>query len=122
MNGKPGGRSPSGIPVDDILIASPLARRITLSTWPAPTNVIAPGGELQLGERRRDVLLRRRGSIEQAARGFRQFRERQGAAEQRAERRLHVAHHQRGRQSLAGHVGDTEQEPRSVRPGEVSAS
>ena len=43
----------------------------------------------------------------------------QGAAEQGAERRLHVGHHQRRRQSLAGDVGDAEQEPRSVRAGEI---
>ena len=59
----------------------PSARSTRLSRWPAPTNVERAGGRHELGERRGDVLLRRRGCVEQLAGVASELGERRRAAD-----------------------------------------
>ena len=104
------GSSPSGGPVD--FSSSTVAAchaRCTLSRCPAPTKRTAPVDGTSSASAAVTYFSGAVVAYSSSLACAGQHRERPDAAEQRAQRRLHVAHHQRGRQTLARHVGDTQE-------------
>ena len=69
----------AGVPVEDNVITSPLARTISVSTCPALTKRNAPGRRVEIDQRGRDVLLRRRRREQQLAGPSGQRRQRVGS-------------------------------------------